>query len=413
MTICEREGFLGRAFCWSFLALSLSSLTRIVPNGFKVLFFTSSVVLGLALLSISFNELRRSHNDYVKQDSWKNVESLLWPWVGLFALYALSGFWSVGSFETFGLNLYEYRTLLAIPLFTLCLVTASANVKYLEAFFLIGVIFGCALLYGNYILNLLAISAGVFVPRGSHIIGGTISAFGIVLTLHLASRSNNIKKWLLIVCSVMLSIFVLAIDTGRTGYLQVISVWVLWIFCGTVRSKLQALSGLFVVVLAILVFSDSTAFRVGEVLVDVNRFKSGDIASSSGLRLEAWRFSIHQFFKAPILGHGLGSYQVLLSESYDNGLFRWRTDNLHTELGNTIIIGGGVALFLLLAICMSPIKLLFKTKVGCDVIFLVLGVSTVFIVNAIFNSTFKDFGEKHLIMVMFPYLYIHLIGSIK
>ena len=85
------------------------------------------------------------------------------------------------------------------------------------------------------------------------------------------------------------------------------------------------------------------------------------MVSSFGFRLEAWRFSVSQFWNAPIFGQGIGSYQNLLSESCANGSFRWKTDNLHMEIA-------------------SDLKLLMS------------GLLPIFGIIVLLNSSFKEFG---------------------
>lgn len=413
MKICEREGSLGIAFVWSFAALGLSSFTRLGANGLKVFFFFSSVLIGLMLLSKSVGKARWKLGARIERDNRNEIKSLLWPWVGLFIFYVVSGFWSVGPITTYLVNLYEYRVLLAVPFFTWCLLHVSANEKYLQVVFSLGAVFGCALLYSEVLLNRFGLEMGLFAPRGSYIIGGMISSVGVVLILHLSLRLHGFNRWFWVVCAVCLSIFVLSIDTGRTGYLQIISVWTLWVVFNEGRSRLPT-AIIFICVLPVLVFiSDSTVSRILLVLSEIDLFSGGDVVSSSGFRLEAWRFSLSQFWNAPIFGHGIGSYQNLLSESYANGSFRWKTDNLHTEIGNTLVNGGGIALILLFAIIILPGRLVSKVETGSDLKFLMSGLLSVFFISALFNSSFKDFGEKHVIMVLFPYLFISMLRPIK
>ena len=414
MKTCDHYGFLGATFFWSFTALGLSSFTRIVPNGLKSLFFFSSVLVGVVLLSQVTLKRRRQANDTHNKNNLKSIEILLWPWIGLFVLYALSGIWSVGSVETFLLNLYEYRVLLSVPLFAWCLVTVSANEKYLQLIFVLGIFFGCNLLFGEAVLDRLDFELGLLAPRGSHIVGGMIGSAGVAIILHTCARpANNLKCWSYLICAALLSAYILFVDKGRTGYLQIISVWVLWVIFGEVRFRLQVLISLLGISLVLISFSESTTSRALLVWSDINHFVAGDVNTSSGQRLEAFRFVISQSFHAPMFGHGLGSYQTFLSDAYANGLSRWNTDNLHTEIGNTFVIGGLTGLLLFFSIFIFTVGFVLKANASSNLKFLTYSFVTVLLIHAIFNSSFKDFGEKHMIMVMFPYLFLMMFKSVK
>ena len=104
---------------------------------------------------------------------------------------------------------------------------------------------------------------------------------------------------------------------------------------------------------------------------------------------------------------GIGDVSDKLSDLYEQGKLRVpeKTDNIHNEFINILMIGGFTALAMFLWF------LFVIAKLGIDQRKLVpwLGDSMIatvalIVVSGLFNSVIKDYGEKHVLLIVIPCL---------
>jgi len=145
---------------------------------------------------------------------------------------------------------------------------------------------------------------------------------------------------------------------------------------------------------------------VNQTLANVERMVvSDDYHSSVGYRLEFYRNAINIGLDYPLSGVGVGDVKRTLQSRAETGEIRLLTDNVHSEFMNMLIVGGIPALLLfsgfIVAIAYSGFVMRRQSRWLGDAL---IGMGVVIFVSALFNSTIKDYGEKHALMIMLSLL---------
>ena len=116
----------------------------------------------------------------------------------------------------------------------------------------------------------------------------------------------------------------------------------------------------------------------------------------------------------PIFGVGVGDVESTLEELYVNNTIRALTDNLHNEFMNMQVAAGAPAMLLFFGFVGLIAYSGFKVRKGQQEIGIMLVcVAGVLFISALCNSTIKDFGEKHALMIVLPILSSFFISRSK
>ncbi|MDA8631871.1 O-antigen ligase family protein [Litoricolaceae bacterium] len=235
----------------------------------------------------------------------------------------------------------------------------------------------------------------------------------LLVALLVARQTNGVLRVGAIVVVVLTAYNVLNIENGRTGYLQVIAVNFIFVVLSFSRLRAAILAVAIAVAFCVAYLSlDQFNTRIDQTLANVERsLVNDDHTSSAGTRLELYRGAIQIGAENPLGGVGVGDVVDELESRANSGQIRVHFDNVHSEFLN-MLIAGGVPALLLFSAFVSLIA-----WVGCQyrtvdraVGDALIGISAIIFVSALFNSTIKDYGEKHALLIMLSFLATKLLA---
>ena len=320
----------------------------------------------------------------------------------LFLWLALSILWSEVSVISSFSYLTEYRMFFMIPIFVNALLLDSRLIKVSG----LAVAAGCLVaMVASYGLGFGVLKvAGAEFSLANRIFHGFIMALFGYACLCLSLRPGIMRYRLFLMGIGALALLnVLLIEKGRTGYIQALAlVFVFFSINFSVRKALAA--GLMATAFVVFsfYFSDTLNARVMETYVNLEKvFVNGDFQSSLGYRLEFYRAALVLWNSSPILGLGVGDVTESLAEMYRTGEMSIYTDNVHGEFLNMLLCGGVVGLALFISWLCSFFYAAWRNAVVDRFLSnLFAGLGVLITISALFNSTIKDYGEKHSVLVM-------------
>ena len=398
--------FSDTAFIASYTAFAFIMFSCWFPTGFASVFSTFAFIFALPVFFGKFQQWTITPHE--------KCGLILFLWLGF------SIFWSQESLNETVEFLSEYRLYFMVPVFTIALASSrhSRRLPVLAAF--CGAIIA---LISSYALGfrLLKIE-GAHLSLANHIYHGFIMSIFLAMVLSL-----TVKYWSILlgkalaVLAIIVVFNVLFIETGRTGYLQVIfvSICVAGLCFGLRRAFISL--GLIILCVGIgFVASEDTGphslnVTLTKTYENLQRALTDDhFQSSVGYRLEYLRASMEIASDNPIFGVGVGDVESTLEELYVNNTIRALTDNLHNEFMNMQVAAGAPAMLLFFGFVGLIAYSGFKVRKGQQEIGIMLVcVAGVLFISALFNSTIKDFGEKHALMIVLPILSSFFISRSK
>lgn len=390
--------FSERAFSFNFIAFSFVMFSCWFPTGFSATFSSFAFLFALPLF-------------FYRMD-WASVSLFEKVGLALFGWLLLSIFWSqAGVLDSLG-YLSEYRLYFMLPVFAAALLFLPNTQKWALYAAVIGAVIALVTSYGLG-LRWWKIQ-GIQLSLADRVYHGFIMSTLLLVALLVARNATGMIRLAATVVAVLTVYNVLNIETGRTGYLQVIAVCL--IFVALSFSRLQA---------AVLAFIAALAFGVaylslGQFNAQVNHTLTNfermvvndDYQSSAGNRLEFYRGAIQIGVDNPLGGVGVGDVVTELKDRADSGQIRIVTDNVHSEFMNMLIAGGLPALFLFLVFVLSIFWVGFRyRKTDRAIGDALTGISVIVFVSAIFNSTIKDYGEKNALLIILSLLVAKLFSD--
>ena len=376
-----------RAFAFNFIAFSFVMFSCWFPTGFSATFSTFAFLFALPL--------------FFSRVDWVNISLFEKVGLALFAWLLLSIFWSEGDvLDSLG-YLSEYRLYFMVPVFAAALLCMPNTQKWAFYAAALGAIIALVMSYG--------LGLGWWKIEGAHlslanrIYHGFIMSALLLVALLVARHTSGVFRVAAAVIALLTAYNVLNIETGRTGYLQVIVVSFIFVVLSFSRLQAAILASVAAVAFAAAYFSlDRFNSRVGQTLANVERVVvNDDYQSSSGRRLEFYRGAIHIAVDYPLGGVGVGDVVDELENRANEGQIRIVTDNVHSEFLNMLIAGGVPALLLFSAFVLLIARCGFQyRKIDRALGDTLIGVSGIIFVSALFNSTIKDYGEKHALLII-------------
>ena len=376
------------------------------PTGFASVFSTFAFIFALPVFFGQFRQWTLT--------SHEKCGLILFLWL------VLSILWSQGSLSETVESLSEYRIYFMLPVFTIALASTrhSRRLPILAAFS--GAMIALA---SSYALSfrLLTIE-GAHLSLANHIYHGFIMSIFLAMALTFMVRyRNDLLGKALAVLAIIVVFNVLFIETGRTGYLQVIfvSICVAGLFFGVRRAFISLSFIISCVAVGFVVSEDTGPHSLNVTLTktydNLQRALTDDhYQSSVGYRLEYLRASMKIASDNPILGVGVGDVESTLEELYVSKTIRALTDNLHNEFMNMQVAAGAPAMLLFLGfvglIAYSGFKV---RKSQPEIGIMLVCVAGILFLSALFNSTIKDFGEKHALMIVLPILSSFCISRLQ
>lgn len=383
-----------RGFAFHFIAFSFVMFSCWFPTGFSATFSTFAFLFALPIFGYRIRAL--------ELNPFEKAGLVLFGWL------LLSVFWSDAPLtESLG-YLSEYRIYFMLPVLIAAL---SLNEKTQRFAFFAAMIGAFIALVTSYGLGL-----GWWEIEGAknslanRIYHGFIMSSFLLACLLIARTSNGWMRAAAICVSLLAIYNVLNIETGRTGYLQIIAVCITFalLTCPRIKAVLIVASMVFLFGISYVTF-DRFQDQVNLTFANFEKvITADDYQSGVGHRLEYYRGAIKIGLDYPFTGVGVGDATSTLLARAEAGEIRLLTDNVHSEFLNMFVIGGfpGLVLFVgvIASVMFSGIMMRPRsTFVGG---FLV-GLAVIIGVSALFNSTIKDYGEKHALIIMLSILGAH------
>lgn len=379
--------FSERAFSFNFIAFSFVMFSCWFPTGFSATFSTFAFFFALPL--------------FFSRVSWGTIS--LFEKIGmlLFGWLLLSVIWSEALIlESFG-YLSEYRIYFMLPVLIAALSGNTKTQGQALVAAILGAVFALVASYGLG-LGWWKID-GAALSLGNRIYHGFIMSSFMLVCFLIARERKDIVRLVALSVAVLIIFNVFSIENGRTGYLQVFFVSVVLVFLTFSRAISSAAVIITLCVAGIFyTTSDKLHDRIHETLQNAQRMvNTDDYHSSVGYRLEFYRSALQIGYEHPVIGVGVGDVTSVLAARYESGEIRVLTDNVHSEFMNMLVAGGFTATFLFLtfisAIAYEGVRQRKSSKFLGDAL---IGLSVIILISALFNSTIKDYGEKHALIIM-------------
>lgn len=383
--------FSERAFSVNFIAFSFVMFSCWFPTGFSATFSSLAFLFALPLFFY-----------HVK---WANISLFERAGLALFGWLLLSIIWSqAGVLESLS-YLSEYRLYFMVPVISVALMCLPATSKWSVVASVAGGLVALIASYGLG-LGLWKLGNAEFSMAAKIFHGFIMSTFLLVALLASRNTTGTLRAGFILL-SILIAYNVLNIETGRTGYLQVIAT--IFIFLGLTFGRRQA-----VILALITACSFGTAYwtlerfngRVNQTFANIERvIVNDDIGSSAGHRLEFYRGALKIGGENFFIGVGVGDVASELASLAEKGEIRVVTDNVHSELLNMLMAGGVPALLMFLAfvgsILWTGVLIRRRDSAVGDAL---IGMAAILFISAIFNSTIKDYGEKHALIIILAVL---------
>ena len=405
--------FAERIFFFSFIVFGVLNFIRVSPNGLISLAFVL-LVLGICILALD----TLMHRSVFQMPARRAMYYIFGPWLMLFGALSVSMAWSFAPTVTGMSILFEYRPLLLIPVVTGCLLLIHRSPEYVLRWMWISGTIGLAVVYVHRLVPFEGILYPIR-PRGSHIIGGMILSLYVALSLWLSlcQPLRSRTAWVSIACALAASVYVVVLDSGRTGYLQIASVWIVYLFFVLPPNRRwMALIGVVLALLTVFTVFELPRQRVGLALHEAQMFFAGEFEPTSvGLRLQWLLIPIQSLFDGYWFGVGAGDYQSAIDHALQVRPQLFPTDNLHSEFANMTLMLGIPGFLLYAGLFIMPLAVCYRARdrISLSAHCLMAMVMSTLFVSSLFNSALKDFGEKNILMVMVPLAMFLVLSELR
>lgn len=376
-----------RAFSFNFIAFSFVMFSCWFPTGFSATFSTFAFFSALPIFFYRIGSLELT--------LFEKMGMLLFGWLSFSIAWSEVPIWDSLVY------LSEYRIYFMLPI----LITALSMNRKLQSWAFMAAIAGAFIA----LLTSYGLAFGWWKIDGAHlslanrIYHGFIMSILLLVCILIARESSGWIRLATGIISLLVILNILTIETGRTGYLQVISICFLFAFLVFSGGRKFLAVCVFLCLLAITyLYVDSFHTRINQTFANVGGMLLYDNHhSSAGLRLEFYRVAIHVGIDYPLTGVGVGDVKSTLLERVAIGELRAVTDNVHSEFMNMLIAGGFPAVLMFAGFLGSIIRLGIsvrnKSRFYGDAL---IGLGLILFVSALFNSTIKDYGEKHVLIIV-------------
>jgi O-antigen ligase len=314
--------------------------------------------------------------------------------IGLFLLLSIGTLYSTAPFAESLKVLGKYRELLFIPLFIIIFNANKKMIKWGIYAYLLAMLLTLILSYliagGWEIKSKLTNDTAVF---KHYITQGWLMAFAVFLLLTELINKNKIRNWGVFIFSILATFNILFMAKGRTGYVILFSLILLWLYQ---RFKLKGLViGTFIIIIlggSAYLGSDILRDRV-DVLISSSQdyYKNGEIKDSVGIRLDFYKNGFTILKNNLIFGSGTGS----IKHEYEN-IAKHNTiltTNIHNEFLMIAIQLGLLGFILFTALLIGMWNLsnsLGKYKQHAQALVIIM------FIGSLLNSLLLDFTEGHI-----------------
>ena len=321
----------------------------------------------------------------------------------LFVYLALSILWSTNDLlGSLGL-LAEFRIYLFVPILAIALYKLKIPIK---SIIVIVYIVAAGALIGSFGLAYDIIHVeNKNLSLGNRIFHAFVMSIFFILNLSLfiEMKGKFLAKTFFLVMSFLTAYNLINIEVGRTGYLLIISLviyLILFFFSGFKKWFYIGVAGFLLILAYFSLESFHDRVQMTFENLDSAVFR-GDSHTSIGFRLEMYKHSFLVGLENFWMGVGVGDSEIVLQRLFDEKRIHALTDNVHSEHLNMWIVGGflgwlGYILYIA-TIFILGYQVRLRSK---SLSFFVMGFGLILLLSSFVNSVIKDFGEKHISIVV-------------
>lgn len=380
-----------RAFTFNFVAFAFVMFSCWFPTGFSATFSTFAFLFALPIF---FHHFRS-----VELNRFELAGLVLFGWL------LLSVFWSDSDLSDSLAYLSEYRFYFMLPVLTSVLALKEQTQRWTFVAAMLGasvaLVTSYGLGFGWWKIE------GVQFSLGNRIYHGFIMSSFFLACLLIAREARGMTRVLAGFIALSVAYNVLNIETGRTGYLQVVCVCLAFtvLTFNRIQAVLAFIAALILFGVSYLSF-ERFSDQVNHTLINAKKvIVSDDYHSSGGYRLEFYKEAIKIGVDHPMTGVGVGDVVSTLRARAEAGEMRVLTDNVHSEFLNMLVAGGvpALSLFAIFLIFVAYSGFTIRQR-SCCLGDALIGLGVIIFVSAVFNSTIKDYGEKHALLIMLSIL---------
>ena len=345
------------------------------------------------------------------QQKWDAIghNASVWASTGLFAVSALSLFWSGPLTADHAGQLKEYSRLLYVPLIISLL--QHHRLWWQRAW--VALLTGMLITLAAYLLDIWlelpgtrtygthTAGQGVFYH---HIAQGMVLSFIGAYALHRAlsrAQPTGLRLcWLTVALSTLAGL--LAVGESRTAQLSVLAAYALVVLTH-LPGRLRGWGLVLLVVVAggLATGTEHVHNRFAIALQEMASFKQDGEHTSVGARLQAWQFSSQLIGQTPWWGHGVGSYRALahahFAQSPICGL--GVCEQPHNQFILTTVETGLLGLLMLLVFFLTPALRRLRCHSETSLTALVWPFMAIVMVTACFDSSLKIQGQAFFTLV--------------
>jgi O-antigen ligase len=244
-------------------------------------------------------------------------------------------------------------------------------------------------------------SAGIVL--GNHATQGmlfSVAMFACLVLLRFPFSQEGIPSWLLKVSAVILSLNILMITPGRSGYLVLMVLIMTFVFWGIqkkIRWVILVLAPL--VILALLLASPVAKNRILLGMEEIKTYKKSPEITSMGIRMVMWENTLDLLkkFEHPVLGYGTSGFETAYKPQVA-GREGWQgkpVDDPHNQYLLILVEYGVVGLIIFLLFIFSFFRQLVKGPFHI----MAIGVLLAWCTTSMFNGHFTTFSEGRFLMI--------------
>jgi O-antigen ligase/GR25 family glycosyltransferase involved in LPS biosynthesis len=234
----------------------------------------------------------------------------------------------------------------------------------------------------------------------NHVTQGMAQASGALLSLILAVRweATRMERVFWAGCGLLL-IAGVAITAARSGYIVLAVVGMVALFALlTGRIGRFGMMGLAAGLVVLAALSPRVVDRFDRALTEVRTAPESARLSSMGIRVVIWRNTLELIREAPLLGHGLGSFEREYKRVAARSGSGWRatpSSDPHNQYllfaAETGVLGLAAFTWFLVAAVRQPVRGAYRV-IG-------LALLLAWCITSLFSSHFQAFNEGHMIML--------------
>lgn len=322
--------------------------------------------------------------------------------VGFYLLFIVAGCYSQGSSQDILFGYNKMAKLLYIPMFLILMREQKWRWAGLLAFMLsmvfsllMGVLkwkFMFPLLYFRH-----ASPATVF---KSYIDTNLMMAFSVfILAQGLFLNIPQRFKYGMISLMVPMTLYVLWLSEGRSGYVTFMALWILFCFQHlNVRKTLLALLGLSLLFGSAFLCSTTFQERMYKIPREIKLYQEGEQFTSVGIRMQFVKNTFDLASERPIFGWGTGSFNKIYNE-YAKQNNQFDTRNPHNEYLNVFFQLGGLGLVYLMGFFGVILWVSFKLPLFEGHI--IQGALLAMMIGCLANSWLMDSTAGYFFIIMF------------